>query len=295
MLGVSLLQIGDLARLGGVTVRMLRHYHEIGLLVPSDVDDATGYRRYDFDQLKTLRRIVELKNLGLSLAEVDLIVNGPADADAFRQMLHIQRNDVLEEIANAEATVRAIDHELALIDRTEAIGLTKPLENAMPTNDLIVELKPVPPRLVAQISAVAATWHPADIGPVIQGLYPQLFAALSKAGEDVSGITMAWYDDSGDDQVNVHATVELERSTADRLLALTDIGFEVVELPPVDQVAATHHHGSMENCYVTYEALLSWIGDNGFQSVGQFSREIDLECGPDGPVLTEIQIPVTAT
>lgn len=43
--------IGEFARLGGVSVRTLRHYDEIGLLRPATVDQDTGYRGYTADQL----------------------------------------------------------------------------------------------------------------------------------------------------------------------------------------------------------------------------------------------------
>ena len=43
--------IGEFARLGGVSVRTLRHYDEIGLLRPAMVDQDTGYRGYAADQL----------------------------------------------------------------------------------------------------------------------------------------------------------------------------------------------------------------------------------------------------
>lgn len=57
--------IGDLSQLGGVTPRMLRHYHDLGVLVPAEVDDATGYRRYDATQLADLVQVLALKGLGL--------------------------------------------------------------------------------------------------------------------------------------------------------------------------------------------------------------------------------------
>lgn len=42
----ALLAIGDFSRATQLSVKMLRHYHQIGLLEPVDVDRATGYRRY---------------------------------------------------------------------------------------------------------------------------------------------------------------------------------------------------------------------------------------------------------
>ena len=45
----GVISIGDFARLGQVSVRMLRHYDSIGLLVPAGVDPSSGYRRYAAD------------------------------------------------------------------------------------------------------------------------------------------------------------------------------------------------------------------------------------------------------
>lgn len=50
--------IGEFARLGGVSVRTLRHYDEIGLLRPAQVDPVTGYRGYLASQLGQLNRIL---------------------------------------------------------------------------------------------------------------------------------------------------------------------------------------------------------------------------------------------
>jgi DNA-binding transcriptional MerR regulator len=59
--------IGDFARLGQVSVRMLRHYDQIGLLKPDSVDVWSSYRSYSPDQLSVVNRLVALKDLGLSL------------------------------------------------------------------------------------------------------------------------------------------------------------------------------------------------------------------------------------
>ena len=58
--------IGDFARHGRVSVRMLRHYDAIGLLRPAHVDEATGYRSYEAAQLAELNRLVALKDLPAS-------------------------------------------------------------------------------------------------------------------------------------------------------------------------------------------------------------------------------------
>ncbi|HEY2261209.1 MAG TPA: MerR family DNA-binding transcriptional regulator, partial [Streptosporangiaceae bacterium] len=68
--------IGEFARLGGVSVRTLRHYDEIGLLQPATVDPDTGYRGYAAGQLGLLNRIVALKDLGLTLTQTGRLLDG---------------------------------------------------------------------------------------------------------------------------------------------------------------------------------------------------------------------------
>lgn len=51
----ELVGVGAFAQLSGLTVETLRHYHQVGLLVPAEVDDRTGYRRYGLRQLPRAR------------------------------------------------------------------------------------------------------------------------------------------------------------------------------------------------------------------------------------------------
>ena len=62
-------KIGEFSKLSRISIRMLRHYDEIGLLVPEETDPWTGYRRYAAAQLMTANRITALRGLGFSLAE----------------------------------------------------------------------------------------------------------------------------------------------------------------------------------------------------------------------------------
>jgi DNA-binding transcriptional MerR regulator len=66
--------IGEFARHGRVSVRMLRHYDAIGLLRPASVDPGTGYRLYAAGQLADLNRVIALKDLGFTLNQVQAIL-----------------------------------------------------------------------------------------------------------------------------------------------------------------------------------------------------------------------------
>ena len=64
------LKIGEFSRLCRVTVRALRHYEKIRLLVPEIIDYSTGYRYYSVGQMQKALNIVRLKGLGFSLEEI---------------------------------------------------------------------------------------------------------------------------------------------------------------------------------------------------------------------------------
>lgn len=63
-------KIGEFSRLSKVTVRALRHYEQIGFLVPEIVDRWTGYRYYTVAQFQKIQNICTLKTLGYSLEEI---------------------------------------------------------------------------------------------------------------------------------------------------------------------------------------------------------------------------------
>ncbi len=71
----------DIAKLAGVTVRTLRHYHQIGLL-PEPPREANGYRSYGMRHLVRLLRIGQLTALGLSLSELPALLDGQAERDS---------------------------------------------------------------------------------------------------------------------------------------------------------------------------------------------------------------------
>lgn len=80
----------ELARMAGVSVRTLRHYHAIGLL-PEPERAANGYREYEAGHLLRLLRIRQLATLGFSLEQIGLMID---ELDAERQ--EVEGRDVGE-------------------------------------------------------------------------------------------------------------------------------------------------------------------------------------------------------
>jgi DNA-binding transcriptional MerR regulator len=71
------LSIGDFSRATHMTVKTLRHYHQIGLLEPAEVDPHTGYRSYATGQIPTAQVIRRFRGLGMPLEEIQGMLSAP--------------------------------------------------------------------------------------------------------------------------------------------------------------------------------------------------------------------------
>lgn len=268
--------IGDFARHGRVSVRMLRHYDATGLLRPARVDAASGYRFYQAAQLARLNRIIALKNLGFTLGQVRAMLDEQVSAEQLRGILRLRQAELQAQIAADTARLAQVEARLQIIE----------MEGAMPADD--IQVKPVPAVRVAELTATAASLEPASITPVIQPLYRELDSRLSRAGLVPAGPAIAYYEDAPDgDGVIVHATLPVHVGPG-----LGD-GFQITDLPEIAQAVTIVHRGSMDNVLATIQTLARWIDANGYRSTG-YPRELYIECPDDHDKwVTELQQPIT--
>jgi DNA-binding transcriptional MerR regulator len=105
----DLLSIGRFARLAGLSVGALRHYDELDLLRPADIDRFTGYRRYRRGQLETARTVARLRDLELPLDEIRevLALDDPAE----------QRRRLATHRARIEARTNRLTRLLHVVGR----------------------------------------------------------------------------------------------------------------------------------------------------------------------------------
>ena len=80
------LKIGEFSRLMQVTVKTLRHYESKGLLIPGEVDEWTGYRYYNLEQMQRLTEIKDLQKLGFSLEEIRDLLEDSRHAPSLEQL-----------------------------------------------------------------------------------------------------------------------------------------------------------------------------------------------------------------
>ena len=251
-------KIGEFSKLSQVTVKTLRYYDELGLLKPAEVDRFTGYRYYSADQLPRLNRILALKDLGLSLAQVARLLDGGLPPAQILGMLLLKQAELQQRVQEERARLARVEARLRKIERE---GTT------MPTYDVV--LKNVEPQTVVAIRDTIPTYS--DQGP----LWTELAAYLEQHGAKAAGPSLTIYYDTEyrerDVDVEVATPVSASLPGTERVT--------VRGLPGAKQMACVVHHGSYDTLGQAYNALFAWIEANGYRIVGP-NREVYLRC-PD--------------
>lgn len=276
-----MLTIGEFASIGRVSVRMLRHYDQIGLLRPARVDAITGYRAYAATQLTLLSRIVELKGLGLTLEQVSHVVWGDVDDSEVERMLESARTELRSTVADAEARLRRIDASLKRLRG----------ETVMPSSQTITaEVRSIGAQRVATLTRKAPGFGPANVSPVIGPMFPESADLIQSAGIQEFGPAIALYeaDESGDGTgalVTAGFVVPEDTESID--------GLDVVTLPGIAQAAVTVHRGEVSGIGESWNALMEWARDHGYELDG-ICREVYWTPGdrPQSEWVTDLVQPV---
>lgn len=268
--------IGEFARLGEVSPRMLRHYDEIGLLRPEKVDPATGYRFYGAYQLGQLHRLMALRDLGFTLRQIgDVLDDNPPPLEELRGMLRMRQAQIEHDVAEQLARLRRVDAHLRALEGNPTVNV----------RDIVV--KQTQPIRLAVATGTAPGYGHANIGPIFERLLPKVLAHLQKAGAR-PGISAAYYEWPTDDGAIVaHVGFDIGDQPV-----VEENEIPVVDLPVVT-VASIVHRGAMTGIPPAFEALARWIDDSGYRIAGR-SRELYHEWHADDPErhVTEVQIPI---
>src|ERR1700726_4450562 len=96
--------IGEFSRASHLSVKTLRHYHEVGLLEPSAVDPGNGYRYYAQDQIPLAQVIRRLRGLQMPVAEVKSVLAAP-DPEARNRLIVAHLSRLEGDLARTRAAV----------------------------------------------------------------------------------------------------------------------------------------------------------------------------------------------
>lgn len=126
----GLLTIGDFSRMTFLTVKALRHYHEVGLLEPASVDPHSGYRLYRPEQVTTARLIRRLRDLDLPVDDVRAVLRAPDEESRNRVVVaHLDRmsrqlRETQETVDSLRRMLSGEEERLEVVPRDEPPVLT---------------------------------------------------------------------------------------------------------------------------------------------------------------------------
>ncbi|MCK6585417.1 MAG: helix-turn-helix domain-containing protein [Anaerolineales bacterium] len=111
-----MLKIGEFSRLSQVTIKTLHHYDELGLLKPAQIDPITNYRFYTVEQLPRIHRIVALKEMGLSLEQIGILLEKELPTEEMRGMLRMQQAQIQQQVNEAQRQLAMVEFRLRMIE-----------------------------------------------------------------------------------------------------------------------------------------------------------------------------------
>jgi DNA-binding transcriptional MerR regulator/effector-binding domain-containing protein len=277
----TMLTIGDFSRMTHLSVKALRHYHDMGVLEPAAVDPYTGYRSYDTSQVGSAQVIRRLRDLGMPLDSIAAVLAAPDLAARNREIAaHLTRMErQLEQTQASVASLRAL--------------LTGPAVRPA------IEL-----RTIAAVTALAVreVVDAAELNDWGSEAFDALAAALAAAGLTAAGPYGGLFD--GD-------FFELERSEVTAFVPVTSetglvgagVGLDpagrvrLLEIPAVEAAVALHE-GAFSEIDRTYAALGEVVAERAIGVDGPI-REYYLVSSADtdnvGRHRTEVCWPVFRT
>ncbi|SRR6266511_2750476 len=154
--------IGEFSQVTGLSVKTLRFYHEKGILVPSSVDQTTGYRSYDASKIEKARVIMRLRAMEFSIEDIAAVLGECADEADILNYLERQKSMLQQRIREDRDIVRSLN---------EIIAREKAAKQLLDGGNFAVEEKKVEPILVA--------------GFRMKGKYSDCSAGFSRLGKAV--------------------------------------------------------------------------------------------------------------
>lgn len=272
-------KIGDFAVIAQISASQLRYYDDIGLFKPAQIDTQTGYRYYAIEQLADLNRIMALKNLGLSLDEVQQMLKNHVSNSDIRSLLESKREEIKQHIAAEQARLNQVDARLQLLEQ----GYT-------PTTQPVV-VKPV-----AEQAYLAAERVSTDRITFMEQ-FTQYYDAIHeiKVPDRSYAACVAHNFGFEPDGLRWELGFYVGRNAPQTLQVNDELCLTRYDLPAIESMASIIHVGSLETGGLAYAAISQWIAFNNYEINGAF-REIFLVLGAPLSIaesmVMEVQVPV---
>lgn len=262
-----LYRIGLFAQMNRITVKALRFYEEQGLLLPAKIDEESGYRYYTMSQMETLHRILALKEAGFTIEDMKHL-NASGDERGF---LLRKKKALLEKIAELTLQLSKIDGYLM----AGGNSLSAP-----------VMVKTIPETVCAVMR------RRIDSYDALFDIMPELGGYMEDAGCvcALPEYCFTQYLEPGFQEAQI--LVEVCEAVTEKKADRERLRFRTI---PEIRAACIYHKGSYRDFPKTYEVILRYIEENGYEICGNIRESyIDGVWNKDSEDewLSEIQIPV---
>ena len=262
-----LYRIGLFAQMNRITVKALRFYEEQGLLLPAKIDGESGYRYYTMSQMETLHRILALKEAGFTIEDMKHL---DASGDE-RSFLLRKKNAILEKIAQLTLQLSRIDGYLM----AGGNSLAAP-----------VMVKTIPETVCAVMR------RRIDSYDALFDIMPELGGYMEEAGCvcALPEYCFTQYLEPGFQEAQI--LVEVCEAVTEKKADRGSLRFRTI---PETRAACIYHKGSYRDFPKTYEVILRYIEEYGYEICGNIRESyIDGVWNKDSEDewLSEIQIPV---
>lgn len=263
----NLYKIGMFAGMNRVTIKALRYYDEQKLLQPAYIDEENGYRYYILSQIADLHQIIALRDMGFSIEEIKRIKAGLSEKELLRQ----KKTQILKELGELTEKLARVESYLA--------------EEKLDSSAHVL-VKKIPEVNVACMKATLNSYDE------LFDLMPQMGVEMEKL-ECVCAVPdycFTHYLEPGYKEEQI--LIETCQSVTDLKEDSDTIQFR--KFPEIE-AACIFHKGSYSDFPKSYEIILKYIEENGYEISGNVKESyIDGVWNKDTPKdwLSEIQIPV---
>jgi DNA-binding transcriptional MerR regulator len=237
----NLMPIGVFSDASHLSVKMLRRYHELGLLVPAAVDGRSGYRGYSVSQLADAQIIRRLRVLDVPLADVGRVL-AARDPEVTASVLGEHRSRMKQRLDETERIVNDLQDLLDEPDHLHRVVVHERHQHAQP------------------IVTMAFRGAAAEIPAFLDRAYTSLAAHIRRHGRVPVGPTGTWY---GDGQGIDHEDMDMVAWMAadGPLPADPGAGIVAAELPAT-RLAVALHVGAYDDMTDAYGALGAWVTEH---------------------------------
>lgn len=267
-------KIGEFSKMCFVTVKTLRHYEKLGLLIPHEVDEWTGYRYYDVSQMDELNMILRLKKLGLSLEEI---------REMKEEGMETLSGDMIDKaLVKANDEMCQLRHRISELEQMKGIATKNKTMNNL-------KIKPIQGGTVACFRKRLKSYD--ELGPLgVNVIGPEMKRLGCVCPEETAYcFTMDYNKNFDPNDIDLeYCEIVSEHGPASDIISFK-------EIPVVDTAVCYSHYGAYQTCSDSMAEIFKYIESHDLEIADhpRFSYIHGVwDCDSVEDWLTEIQVPV---